>query len=759
MRSNQLRVGIVVLLGAACGPAESGPVDGASGTTPPSERPEDGAYVRPAFECETLDYPCTYDEVDPRVMAASMALGIEADRRLLSSTTDAVAEWLSDQSEVVQVQFDETAIRFRVAEGRPLWAAKEAPTADPARSTPRVPHTHAPSMPYSGSVARPANGTAPLPPAVPALFETNSKSAKKRNGVRQDKSALILSPFKWEFKNDETDQLYEWLTDPNKSKAARQYTSVTLLQDSIYGGAPSVSIASFRNWDQYDLIHVSSHGQQACGVIGGSLAGPACATVVYTGALVSQGIPLTGAPQGSVVGEEWIAVIPTACSGLQVGDANYALYDCQHGQWWQGVTPDFFVDQGPPLENTLIFMSACESMTANDLARALAGPGSTFYGFTIAVPQADAPKIATVFYRVALQRGLPADRALTAAKTQGPGLSFFTGPGTPTRSPLAAPNQHGEMVRFGSPSLRAREVVSILDRTTENELQDDGIVTDVIGAPNDGKPDSVLVIAQVDGIDNTQDPANFTLEVQVDGAPAVSANLQTNPHPEVWQVEVTVPLGFDHDPQDRFDVEIRTDLEEGGTSQWRYERIRLGGCYWTLDLSGIAAAGRYTGVQATFLDMGQGMTLTLGGVDDETLISTLVMQNPPGIGAGPTPFPLGVDPNQDGGLFMNIPPTNGVVHLPFASGNSRPIRGDNPPRVIGIEPPPLDFTYTRLDQEWVEGHAYGTLFSVDLSGTRVHRASVQLHFRAKEALDLNSFLGSGGFPTSMPDPDPCNKHG
>ncbi len=713
-----------------------------------TEAPEDARttaetkpqYVPPPPECQRLGYPCTYDEVDREVLQAAMALAVSANERLVESTTTETATWLSTQEDVVDVMHDDTAIRFRTEGGRPLWLTKNVPGGAPTRGSPSAPgHSHA------------------LPtPSTARLADTNGKRAEKRDGVRPYKSALLLSPFLWEFVVDETNKIYEWLTDDQTSKAARHYDIVELVQATTAPVSYSAagSLGAFYGWDQYDFIHVSSHGAQVC--TQGSSGGP-CATIIFTGGLAA---PVVPGPVPSVVGEEWGLYVPPACDNIDPSDPRYAARACGVNRWWQGVTPDFFRAQGPPLENTVIFMSACESMVDTDLAAALAGPGSTFYGFTIAVPQARAPEIAEAFHFIYLKRGLRADAALTEAKRVHPGLTFFSGgPGTPTRSRLAAPYQQGEMVRAGSPDLRGREVVALLDQTTEIELEDDGLVSDVIGVPNDGRPDSVLVIAQVDGIDDTQSHTNFPVEIQVDGGPKVQVQLQTNPYPEVWQVEATVPLGFDHDPQDVFNIEIRADLEEGGKSRWRYERVRLGGCYWTLDLSGVAGAGRYTGVQATFLDMGQGQTLTLGGVDDERTITTVLLENPPGPGTGPTPFPLGTDPSQEGGLVVQLPVLGNSPQLPLTSGSERPVR-DNQGNVVDYEPPPLDFTYTRLDQEWVEGHAYGVVGGPVLpQGYR--KGSVQLHFRAKRALDLQAFmgsLGSGGLPSTMPDPDPCNKH-
>lgn len=309
--------------------------------------------------------------------------------------------------------------------------------------------------------------------------------------------------------------------------------------------------------------------------------GNICHTILYTGAII---FPIDLLPDGPLVwmdpGLEWSLVFIPECDFLEEGDPGWDEWNCDTGRWWETVTPTFFRSQHGLLENTVIYLRPCETLKGPDLRNVLVGEGSTLFGFTVSIGTNVAAAVARAFYREYLFKGLTSQRAFANSAHTSTTLARFPVPEGMSRSPMRPPEQ-GEMVRVASPNLRGREVVALLDPRTGVQLEDGIVFLHPVGVPGDGVPDSVRVLAEVSGIDSRQSHLRFPVEVQVDGAAEIFAELDTPAGDGVWEVEVVAPLGFDYEPDDLFDVEVRAELEEGGMSRWRYEGLVLAGCGWT----------------------------------------------------------------------------------------------------------------------------------------------------------------------------------
>ena len=121
-------------------------------------------------------------------------------------------------------------------------------------------------------------GTRSAPGRPAAVLPADSSEAPVPDVVRPEsdnKKALILSPVLWEFGiHDEGPDVADLLRDSEGYSSGVDFLQNRKKTDS------EVTVESFKNWDDYDVIHLSSHGKRLC-------IGDACRVVIVATTLDS----------------------------------------------------------------------------------------------------------------------------------------------------------------------------------------------------------------------------------------------------------------------------------------------------------------------------------------------------------------------------------------------------------------------------------------------------------------------------------------
>lgn len=588
---------------------------------------ETSSVPTPVMECERLAYPCTSDEVDEAAAARTVELLVLAREAAVTGNGLAdIVDFLETRPDVEWVMADEEAVRFQPAGGRPTWI-------------------------ISAEAFWP--GTRSVPGELPqGADQADAVAGKNEDDFTKKplKKALILAPFQWEFGSDELTKVKEELT------GVKDYSCPGCVVTRVgQGGTESINYNAFMDWEEYQLIHVSSHGTQLCDP---AASGPTCVTAILTGwqMLMSpealgeywhqQSLLPTWRPRG--VELAWfmpssscerppIMVDPsTGQAGnienpIRAGTDAYARlcgdFLARDPILKEVVTDDFFRSRYKGgLPDKIIFLSACQSMKDPRLANHLASGGNTaVLGWTETVDNSDAIKVAEEFYSYLLDI-LPAAQAANgsgssggafrvkdaydrAKKEMGEGIFGITGSGI-VRGPggtIRHAGTGGDLIKGGSQVKRARELVALHNPGTGFEVAD-GTRMEIVGSPGDGKPDRLDVVIEVVGVGEDQNPAAFPLHLRLNEADAVGTYALNEPVRDgTYRYRGLVDLGFDVARNGVYDINVWTDLPGGGISRWLYEDVILGRpCSWEAWIEGKHVVAE-EGDKATFARMPGGM--------------------------------------------------------------------------------------------------------------------------------------------------------
>jgi len=366
----------------------------------------------------------------------------------------------------------------------------------------------------------------------------------------------------------------------------------------------------FLGWEDYDLIHVSTHGVQRCSEIGPY----ACTTLLFTGRKVTLphpaidppgyldalvralesmthvGVELRGSASylacpGGTPSDSLPAHIPPIARGTVAFEQL-----CTGGLRYEVVTEDFFRNEYPDgLDDKIIFLNACETFAHPGLVRHLARTGNTtVLGWHATVSNSVAGEVARVFYESLLgpdqitavtrdastrRGGLRVDSAWHRAveSSQGQGLRsvpVFRSDGSTRRAANRAATSRNDRKR-------AREIVFLVDDDTDLEVQDHATLR-LVGAPADGLRDSVDVVVDVSGF-VAGDPIDaYRVRFRIDGQELpVATELPQSVAEDVRRFRGTIPLGFDVSPGQRVNLDVRVEIPGGGISRWLYEDLLL----------------------------------------------------------------------------------------------------------------------------------------------------------------------------------------
>lgn len=454
-----------------------------------------------SLDCEAGGYPCSLSEVPLDVLARGEQLADAATTMIEGGASIADAQaYLQAQDGVVEVASSEVALRFRLDGGRDVWILLGdalAPALD--------------SSPPDASV------TKPIVRAQHVVGETP-----------ESKHALVLSPFKFQFGSFDDGAAVAQVLAETRGYAG----NVTYLENATETSA-TVGISQFTGWDDYDVIHVTSHGSTICDQSN-------CSAVIFTGDTYSDANDLLQITEAGVN------------TAHVVGDD--AKRFC--------LSADFFRNQYPAgLERTIVFFNACRTYGAGDfsLGQAFLGDSSVFLGWSEVVESGPARDAALALYNDLGDNG----STITAAHAALGDLAVdhLTYKGQPIEAHLLLATAPGR-------DLRDREVVTLEHPVNGGELAN-GATVKAGGKANDGVVDLVPYQVRIDGVDPGMEEG-FIVQVSVDGSASTpsTASIGERVGEKSYRLSGAFPY-IDLDTQQTVEIVATLQLPEGGASVHR----------------------------------------------------------------------------------------------------------------------------------------------------------------------------------------------
>ncbi len=481
---------------------------------------------REELECEIKGYPCSLGDVPEEILQRSDSLSDEAlDRFAAGASTAEVEAWLAGLDGMAEVESDAQALRFRLDGGRGTWVLREG---------------------AFGTRSAPGSGS----PGGLLLRPTSSVFPHVVGPESDEKSAIVLSPFLWDFGSTDEGPLVDSILSGTRGYEGR----VRFLANAAET-ATEVNIASFTGWDEFDVVHVVSHGTRIC-------KNQPCRAAISAGTL--QGL-LPGAPGVTTLQPLFRDNLNQR--GLELGKADRPRGlepepgpDLPPGTRRITIvmlTAEFFLDaydQG--LTDTLIFFNACEvfGREATDLDDALRGDSNVFLGWDENVDTSAAFDAAVALYQDLAEQGYPVDVAYERLE----GLRTDT-TSNPTANLILGDRHDGD-------GLRIRDVVELLEPGSDDVLSPSSVIP-IVGTEGDGEPDFVPWAVRVDGMTPEFAP-KVILHVSVNGEeidPQPISNGQVDDK-DRWVITGEAPLGFDLEEDTTVAFRAWVELHSGGES-------------------------------------------------------------------------------------------------------------------------------------------------------------------------------------------------
>jgi len=653
----------------------------------------------PELECEVRGYPCTGAQADPQAVERALGLMDDAWTRWQEegASLEEVAAWLGAHPDVAWVESFDGLLRFQAHGAPPLGLISEERL--------RLPEGGDPPGDDQGSAFPAGSGRfVRTRPAEPRLFNpapvhdmedgtdgdpwgaqwepelafaaldawdapvTGAEGRRRAGQVIPDqvisdnsdfstktwKRALVLGLFDWEFSPRETSRVSGRISGNGRefkcpgcvevryNDFPRDGMRCTPERDGQCLPIQQTSWRDFLGWEDFDLIHLGSHGWQECRPNG------TCITGLATGRILTPAERFDLARSYSGIQRPGVEYVRTGPSSIcraapepgsreeqrraggsdpydhWVTDPNTAAYDllCR-GMLWEAVTDDFFYAVYPSgLRDKLIVLNACESFKSPHLVRHLAAGGSTtIFGWRVPIDSGVGFRVMEHFY-ARLFPGMFAGG--DEAADRGGGVRAVVAWADAVRRhyrplPPDSTGQPRSILRLPAPDSssyvdkRPMELVYLLDPEDGGEMRD-GARLELVGVPGDGRPDSIRVNVEVHGLAEEQRLDEFRVGFRLDG------QLLPTTHPpnrfldeETQAFEGTIPLGRDARPGERVDLDVRVEIPGGGISRWLYEDLLLmGACSFTGRITEIriapprarflAAVGEYHGLAINYGD-------------------------------------------------------------------------------------------------------------------------------------------------------------
>jgi hypothetical protein len=462
---------ILVFMFLGCGDGSSqAPVS--ANQAPVSGNDQDGnqpPVVNVELECEVEGYPCTLAEVPDEIRERSLSLANEALAMIANGASmDEVRDWLNQQDGMVEIMSDDLALRFRLEGGRGTWIFRKEALSDPG------PGTTVPASVGLGAETLIDQGAA-APESVGLPTRSNLLPSSVVGPEFKSKRALVLAPVYYDFPgNHGPEQVAAILS------STRGYENGVTYLFNETSLSKEVTISNFKDWQNYQVIHVDSHGAVVCKA--GS-----CRAVLVIGTLAAANTNMTEEERTDLPDNSSVEVV--------------VIEDKLTG--YIGLNADFFRKNYPGgLSDTLVFFNTCENAgsQATDLVDTIRGSTSVFVGWNGKVVVPDSNATVSQFYQELSIAGVTVQEAynrLGDLQTDRNGAQLIPSP------------------RAVGGDLRIRDIVYLLNPDTSQILTPSQEVS-IVGEMDDGEPDIVPYRVRVDGI-LPQNAADAQLYVSVDG--------------------------------------------------------------------------------------------------------------------------------------------------------------------------------------------------------------------------------------------------
>ena len=453
-----------------------------------------------AFECEREGFPCSIGEVPLEILDRGQALaGLVAEKVVEAAGTESAAAVLRGLDGVASVVADEAGVRFRLEGGRPTWVVHSD------KFAPQLPATPAPPK--------------PSPSRVPV-------------GEPSSKRALVLSPFAWQFGDRDDGGAVSHILE-----GTRGYAGNVTFKENPDSASSAVSIDDFTGWDEYDVVHVVTHGTYVCegddcrGMLAvrriGEVADGRCRGLELEECQdVCRGLELEGCDDICSGLELEDCTAPcrgldltdcaTPCRGLELGECDARGLELVHvpqknptplsklREKYVVVGADFFRERSPEgAGNTIVFINSCRSTSpfGTDLVAAIRSPETTYLGWNETVSSLAAFPAAIELYTRLSEDGT------TVSSTYEALGELRTDPYLEAARLILAPRSAGG-------DHRVRETVWIEDPEA-NVPMADGTPLRALGRLDDGVADTLPYRIRVDGVEGPV--TDFDLTIEIDG--------------------------------------------------------------------------------------------------------------------------------------------------------------------------------------------------------------------------------------------------
>jgi hypothetical protein len=184
--------------------------------------------------------------------------------------------------------------------------------------------------------------------AIPPMMILNNKQEDNASNVvgaqrgenRQNKKALVLAPYKWEFTNDDANVPY------SKLKNHRNYKGNVNYKSNNTEASQNITIDDYLSFNDYDMVYLSSHGSKTC-----NMKGDAIESSSNCHSYISSGIKFKKKDRPQLI--ELIKTKNVRGIAFEADEISFI--------------PKFFSDAYPELNNKLIIFSACQLGQEGDI--------------------------------------------------------------------------------------------------------------------------------------------------------------------------------------------------------------------------------------------------------------------------------------------------------------------------------------------------------------------------------------------------------
>lgn len=327
-----------------------------------------------------------------------------------------------------------------------------------------------------------------------AFAEENNANVvgAERGENRQNKKALILAPYLWNFKSDDDAKV-----PYSKIKNHRNYKGNVNYKSNTTEDSQTITIDDYLSFNDYDMVYISSHGSQICDLKGGSIEiSTNCQSYIYSG------IKYKTKDRQKLIE----SIRSNNYRGVRLGKNE--LY----------FIPEFFSNAYPEINNKLFIFSACELGQRGDVETTfdnILQNGQLLY-WQNSVFAVDASKAFSHIYDRMVQFGETAPLAFknTPYKLKE-NLKTFTD--EEKRGDSVEVYTYLKMATKGN-AMHLIEPISFIDEKTKKELQE-GVVYPFEGILEDDQPEEASFTLEFLGYTAQEmEEKGMSFSLKVDGA-------------------------------------------------------------------------------------------------------------------------------------------------------------------------------------------------------------------------------------------------